>query len=275
MYMVNDSQNSSGFFKTQLVSTESLISEIPNFDFIQEETNSLTDSELGIPERLMLGKRAERYFSEWIKRSDSYELLVENIQIIEDKQTLGEFDFIVCRLLDNQLIHIELIYKFYLFDPSSDGTEIEKWIGPNRGDRLDFKRDKLANHQFPLLHTEPAVKQLQEFGINASMIEQQVLFLANLFVPKNHEVDFNQVNKAAVEGTWINLNDWKEHARSENQYAIPAKRNWFSRELKNAEWLSREEALDQIKSLHVENRSPLVWTKDKYENQSRDFVVWW
>ncbi len=273
--MVNDSQNSSGFFKTQLVSTESLISGIPNFDFNQEEMNSFTDSELGIPERLMLGKRAERYFSEWIKRSDSYELLVENIQIIEDKQTLGEFDFIVRRLVDDQLIHIELIYKFYLFDPSSDGTEIEKWIGPNRGDRLDFKWDKLVNHQFPLLHTEPSAKQLQEFGINVSMIEQQVLFLANLFVPKNHEVDFNQVNKAAVEGTWMDLNDWEELSKPENQYAIPAKRDWFSRELKNAEWLSMEEALDQIKSLHLGNRSPLVWTKDKDENQSRDFVVWW
>ena len=116
--MVNDSQNNSGFFKTHTVSKESLIDGIPNFYLECDNAEIFSDSDLEIPERLMLGKRAERYFSEWIKQSDSYELIAENIQIIENKQTLGEFDFITRRLLDNQLIHIELIYKFYLFTVS-------------------------------------------------------------------------------------------------------------------------------------------------------------
>jgi hypothetical protein len=273
--MVNDSQNNSGFFKTQPVSKKSLIDGIPNFYLECDNAEIFSDSDLEIPERLMLGKRAERYFSEWIKQSDSYELIAENIQIIENKQTLGEFDFIIRRLLDNQLIHIELIYKFYLFDPSSEGTEIEKWIGPNRGDRLDFKRDKLANHQFPLLKTNPAKERLQELEIDVSRIEQQVLFLANLFVPVNQKVDFTQVNEVAVEGTWMNLEDWEKQASSENQYAIPAKMDWFSRELKNTEWLSREEALILIKSMHDQKRSPLVWVKNKSGTQLRDFVVFW
>ena len=273
--MTNNYQNNSGFFKTRTVSSESLINGIPNFDFKQDETDFFTDAELGIPDRLMLGKRAERYFLDWINRSSHYDLIAENIQIIEEKQTLGEFDFIIQRKEDKQLIHIELIYKFYLFDPSVVGAEIEKWIGPNRGDRLDFKRDKLANHQFPLLKTQPAQDRLKALGIDTSAIEQQVLFLANLFVPKNHEVDFKLVNKEAVEGTWMNFEDWQTHASSEDQFAIPKKMNWFSRELKNADWLSRDEARAAIKFMHDQKRSPLVWTKNKHGNQSRDFVVYW
>lgn len=273
--MIGDSQNNSGFFQTHAVSKESLIEGIPNFDLNSEEVEVFSDAALEIPERLMLGKRAERYLSEWIKRSDSYELIAENIQIIDNKQTLGEFDFIIQRKLDKQLIHIELIYKFYLFDPASEGKEIEKWIGPNRGDRLDFKRDKLANHQFPLLKTEPARKRLNELGIDVSKVEQQVLFLANLFVPKGQKVEFNRVNNAATEGTWLNLEEWKKSASSENVFAIPTKKDWFSRKLKNADWQSREEAMARIEELHNQKRSPLVWTKTENGHQFRDFVVWW
>lgn len=273
--MTKDSQNNFGFFTTHSISKKSLINGISNFDFKHEETEFFTDSELGIPERLMLGKRAERYFSEWIKRSSCYDLVAENIQIIEDKRTLGEFDFIIRRKQENQLIHIELIYKFYLFDPSVEGSEFEKWIGPNRGDQLDFKLDKLANHQFPLLQTQPAQDRLTEFGVDSSTIEQQVLFLANLFVPNNHEVDFVLVNETAVEGKWMNLGDWQEYSKSEDQFAIPDKMDWFTRELKRADWLTKEEALAKIKSMHDQKRSPLVWTKTKNGAQSRDFVVWW
>jgi len=270
-----DSQNNSGFLKTQSISKESLINGVLNFDFKREKTELFTDFELGIPERLMLGKRAERYFSGWIKRSSSYDLVAENIQIIEDKQTLGEFDFIVRRKHDNQLIHIELIYKFYLFDPSVKGTEFEKWIGPNRGDRLDFKLDKLANHQFPLMQTEPAQLRLDQYGIDTSGLDQQVLFLANLFVPKNHKVDFERVNEEAIEGEWMNLTDWQEHAKPEDQFAIPEKIDWFTRELKGADWLTKDEAMIQIRSMHDQKRSPLVWTMKQDKSQSRDFIVWW
>ena len=273
--MINNSQNNSGFFKTPTVSNESLISGISNFDFGREEIELRTDAQLEIPERLMLGKRAERYFSEWLKQSSEYELVAENIQIIDNKQTLGEFDFIVRRIKDDQLIHIELVYKFYLFDPSVEGKEIEKWIGPNRGDRLDYKLDKLANHQFPLLYSLPSKKRLSEFRIVSSKIEQQVLFMANLFIPTDHKVGFSLVNEEAIEGTWMRLNEWEAFYDTTTQFAIPDKKDWFSRELVSENWLSKEEAIEQIISLHSQSRSPLVWAKFPDESQQRDFVVYW
>jgi hypothetical protein len=65
--------------------------------------------------------------------------LYENIQVIEDKKTIGEIDFIIEDKNTKQVIHMELAYKFYLFDPSISSEPINNWIGPNRDDSLQEK----------------------------------------------------------------------------------------------------------------------------------------
>lgn len=254
---------------------QSLLPGISNFDFSPVEKCSFSDEELEIPERLMLGKRAECYFSEWVRRSANYELVAQNVQIIDKKQTLGEFDFLLRRKTDNQLIHVELVYKYYLFDPEVKGLEVEKWIGPNRGDQLDFKLDKLNNHQFPLLKTAPAIHRIKELGVDVKKVEQQVLFLANLFVPLNQTILFQEVNQGGVEGSWMRMNDWEEQFNADDHFFIPEKKNWFLRELSNVRWLSRAEAYESIQEHHNRKRSPLVYSKGADEAQRRDFVVWW
>ncbi len=267
--------NSEGFFRTQPISHQSLLPNIGCFGFRANDVKPISDQALNLPEKLMQGKRAERYFSEALTQSNAYELVAENVQIIEDKQTLGEFDFIVKRVSDGQLIHIELVYKYYLFDPSVKGTEFEHWIGPNRGDQLDFKLDKLQNHQFPLLYTNAARKRLNELGLNVDEIEQEVLFLANLFVPEHDEVPFQQVNKNGVEGKWMRLSEWIMQANEQGQFAIPEKKDWFSRNLETDCWLTKEEVIAKIEGFHDRKRSPLVYSKDVNGEQKRDFVVWW
>jgi hypothetical protein len=49
--------------------------------------------------------------------------LYENIQVIEDKKTIGEIDFLL-KKNTKQVIHMELAYKFYLFDPSISSEPI-------------------------------------------------------------------------------------------------------------------------------------------------------
>ncbi|PIE87307.1 MAG: hypothetical protein CSA03_00960 [Bacteroidetes bacterium] len=267
--------NSKGFFDTQPISSESLLTGILCFNWQLDDFPVMSDEELNISERLMQGKRAERYFSEWLKRSEAYELMAENIQIIDDKQTLGEFDFIVKRLQDGQLIHVELVHKYYLFDPEAKGTEFEHWIGPNRGDQLDFKLDKLRSHQFPLLQTQPARKRLAELGLNVDEMEQQLLFLANLFVPTEGEAVFEKVNPNGVEGTWMRLVEWQDKADSDDLFSIPEKKDWFSRNLATTEWYPKKIAQQKIKELHEQKRSPLVYAKNEFGEQRRDFIVWW
>ena len=36
----------------------------------------------------------------------------------------------------SKILHLELVYKFYLYDKNLGEKEIERWIGPNRSDSL-------------------------------------------------------------------------------------------------------------------------------------------
>jgi len=104
--------------------------------FNLSELSLATDLEFQLPTNIRLGHLAERIVSELIKSSSNYKVLYENIQVIEDKNTIGEIDFIIEEIITKRVIHMELAYKFYLFDPSISSEPINNWIGPNRNDSL-------------------------------------------------------------------------------------------------------------------------------------------
>ncbi|WP_415859547.1 DUF1853 family protein [Aureibaculum sp. 2210JD6-5] len=110
-------------------------------------------------------------------------ILTENIQVQHDKRTVGELDCILIK--DNTPIHLEIIYKFYLYDNSVGSSEIEHWIGPNRNDTLLKKLTKLKEKQLPLLYSEHTKPILDDFNLNPKIINQLVYFKAQLFTPYN------------------------------------------------------------------------------------------
>lgn len=120
-----------------------------------------TELDFELPTNVRLGHIAERVVGQAIKVSENYEVLFENIQILEGKNTIGEIDFILREVETEQVIHLELAYKFYLYDPDISDTPIDNWIGPNRNDSLVEKLEKLKQKQFPLLH-HPASKEVFE-----------------------------------------------------------------------------------------------------------------
>ena len=71
-----------------------------------------------MPQNIRLGQRME-YFMEAALKDSDYEILAKNLQIIYQKKTLGEIDFIVKNRSDNSIFQVEMVYKFYLFDPES------------------------------------------------------------------------------------------------------------------------------------------------------------
>ena len=56
-----------------------------------------------------MGKRAEVFFAEAIQQSSTYEVIAQNLQLIHEKQTLGEFDFFLKENTTQQQAQTELV----------------------------------------------------------------------------------------------------------------------------------------------------------------------
>jgi hypothetical protein len=115
--------------------------------FHLSELNRVNELNFQLPTNVRLGHLVEKIVSELIKSSTNYKVLYENVQIINDKKTIGEIDFIIENINKKELIHLEMAYKFYLFDPNISADPINNWIGPNRNDSLKEKLDKLKKLQ--------------------------------------------------------------------------------------------------------------------------------
>ena len=262
-----------GFLNTEELLLDGLSIEIPNFDM---GANKVSNSELvPIPKNIVLGKRIEYLFQSYINGAKNYELIAKNIQIIKDKITIGELDFIVKDKVEDRLIHVELVYKFYLLV----GVEksLDCWVGPNRNDSLVKRIEKLTSKQFPLLKSETTKSVLHELGVNTDDIEQEICFLGNLFVPHHlKNVAITTVNQNCVKGWWVNLDGFVNLKLEQFKFAIPDKQDWILSPCQSgSEWLSFEEFSIEIELFHNRKRSPLCWLSFGDELYECFFVVWW
>ena len=98
----------------------------------------------------LLGSYFEALWQFFLSHHTSIQYCSFNLQVNDEKRTLGEFD---CLVIDQkgQMYHLELACKFYL-QYIDQGNPL--WIGPNCGDRLDLKYNKTYNKQLPLLFSE-------------------------------------------------------------------------------------------------------------------------
>lgn len=100
--------------------------------------------------KLPLGKYAEKLLQIFFEQHPSFQLLAHNIQLVKDKETVGEIDFLLHDLKNEKHIHLEFALKFYL-KTRCKGKEI--FIGPNVKDTLGRKCQKLINSQSQLLNS--------------------------------------------------------------------------------------------------------------------------
>ena len=163
-----------GFLKTPNLWSDSNIENLKQFEL----SDKVSKIEIYIDEKQRLGKYVEQFVFYQLKNSN-VDILLENIQIQKEKRTLGELDCIIRD--ENRLIHLELVYKFYLFDETVGSYEIDHFIGPNRKDSLREKLIKLKEKQLPLLYSAECKEQLTYYNFDVNTIEQQVCFKAQLF----------------------------------------------------------------------------------------------
>jgi len=266
-----------GFLKTPDIFPEPKKSELKKFEFPEVViTDSLKASlkNLHHPRNSVLGKRMESFFEIAIEHSSRYDLIASNIQIIEDKQTLGELDFL---LFDNEKekpLHVELVYKLYVFDPEFP-SELKSWIGPNRRDSFSEKLEKLSKKQFPLLLKDETSNYLEKLGLEPGEIEQQLCFKAQLYTPVDLDLKKDTiVNPHGYFGNWFSLEEFLEKNWTNNLFYSPKKRDWSCEPENNQNWMSHSSLLADIETLFQNNKAPLVWMKTK-KSYHRFFIVWW
>ena len=220
---------------------------------------------------IRLGKLIEQFVLFELSQNSSAQVLGATLQVFHDKRTIGELDCLIKQC--DQNLHLEIVYKFYLYDPSIS-PELNRWIGPNRNDSLVQKLQKLKEKQLPLLHHPEAVKRLSELKLNSSKFTQQLYFKAQLFVPLNtQQVHFPFVNEQCIAGFYLRPDDltfFQDHL-----FYIPSKLDWLIEPELNVLWLSFQSFEEAFRKLHVAHKSPLCWMKSSEGQLQKFFIVWW
>jgi hypothetical protein len=268
MHNLNLQLQNQGYQQSPILWNGNLYSGLSSFHF-----NNIVYTKFkgDIPDGLRLGKRVEYFALSNLSQQSQLEVIANNIQIQRNKITLGEIDALL--LINNQPIHLEIVYKFYLFDKDL-GEGLNAWIGPNRKDSLIEKLNRLKNHQLPLLYQPETVKVLVENNIDIASVEQKILFKAQLFIPENFELtNFNGLNPECVSGRYFHYTALEKHKTS--KFYIPSKHNWLVIPHFNVNWMGYEMAEAKIFDYMNKQYSPMIWVKQPNGTIHKYFVTWW
>jgi hypothetical protein len=93
--------------------------------------------------RFTLGRYAEDLLEYYFQWGPTHRLVAARTQVSSEGRSLGEIDFLVIRVRDERLLHIELATKFFL---EMGGT----YIGPNGKELLVHKWQRFFAHQLQL-----------------------------------------------------------------------------------------------------------------------------
>lgn len=160
-----------------------------------------------------LGHYFEELVAFWLDHSPTFDIVERNLQLIHEKTTLGEIDFILRDSKTDELIHLEVALKFYLRDGSSE--TMAQWIGPNRSDSLEKKVRKLVDHQLKISENHPE-------RIAHSIKRHACLLKGVLFYPSNDISPPDFASKNHLRGIWRHKN-----ASDKTRFGVLEKRDWM------------------------------------------------
>lgn len=264
-----------GFLATSQIFAENILFEYPLYQTSNQAPEGKLP-EVTAPSATVLGKRMEHFFACYISCFTSEEILAQNRQIIRNKETLGELDFLLKDTASKDVSHVEMIFKFYLFDPDTGTSELDHLIGPNKRDSLNRKLDRLHKRQFPLLFQDATKEFLSTLNVDADHVTQKMCFKASVFLPKHFKTfSFEKLNPETVAGSWIRASEFTFEAYGKNSFFTPKKKYWPVLPERNKTWFSFEDIREQIQPLLENKFAPLLWMKTPEGNHERMFVVWW
>jgi hypothetical protein len=223
-----------------------------------------------MPINIRLGQRVERFVTCEISHLETIKILSENNQIqTEAKHTVGELD---CLLLDNeQPVHLEIQFKYYLYDEALGETEIDHCIGPMRRDTLNEKLIKLKDKQLPLLYRSETKPLLERLNVEAKDFIQQLYFKAQLFVPYGKTITLKTLNPECIYGFYFKYTDLPQFKAC--KFYKPKKTDWLLDVTPQVNWQTYESILPELNVFKAEGYSPLVWLKFENGEIFKCFIV--
>lgn len=261
-------QRFAGFLNTPLLWTETL-ERLQMFTLKETALKQLPLIDETV--HIRLGKLIEKFVLCELGQQEEIKVLHSNIQIFRNQITIGELDVLLQQMED--FVHLEIVYKFYLYDPAIPG-ELNRWIGPNRNDSLVHKLQKLQNKQLPLLFNNETVELLKKLNLKVEEFRQQLYFKAQLFVPFQSFVrSFPLVNNDCIRGFYIRfqeLNTFDKH-----HFFIPSKLDWLIEPVIDVDWLSAANFKKEVSLLLEAKKAPLCWMQAPEGKLQPFFMVWW
>ncbi|WP_127846279.1 DUF1853 family protein [Psychroflexus aestuariivivens] len=263
------------------LNTNSIIDQMPNSEILAFDPASKIDFDSDefpfedILKHKFVGKRAEHFLYYYFLKSNHFEIISFSLQVILNKQTFGEFDFIVKDLRSDEILHIELVNKIYLFDENLHEDIDYCWIGPNRKDRFLDKINKLEQHQFPLLYRQETESFLEDLNLKTINISQKICYKAILFIPENCKFRFFRTNLNCLSGYYYRFDEILNKKWQKHQFYIPEKLNWFIDETQHNDWENFNSVLIKIEKLLANKQSPMVFRKNESGEVFKLFVTWW
>jgi hypothetical protein len=237
---------------------------------------SFDNLEMGtIPSQVRFGHKIEHIFLMLIQHSRQYQVIAHNIPITKEKVSLGEIDFILQDIDNQKYVHIELTYKFYVIYGNAKpiGRQL---LGPNLRDSFHAKKERIKNHQIPLLKTSEATSVLERFNIKTSELVHQVCFKSQLFIPfTGPNLDLAPFNSNCISGRWIPFQEFRSRYFFGHRYYLPSKLEWLLDPHNGVDWVSHNDILDMISSGLENKNSPLIWMKLSDISMEKLFIVWW
>jgi hypothetical protein len=231
------------------------------------------------PPRVPLGKRFERLLSFYFNHSPRFEMIWEGKQVVDDKTTLGEMDFLVADLKDEKVYHIEVACKFYL--SSNNRSDWNTFLGPNAKDCLADKMKKF-HRQFDLSYHPLVQEALKERDVQH--------FESRLFLKGFIFHHFTLLQKARPHqwasdryssGWYCFVHELPSLLHDKAEWYILEKKNWLSTihpayisdEILTSEELRRKLSAHFIKSTRAQLLVQVILMDAVYIELSRGFVL--
>ncbi len=211
--------------------------DIPDLDVSSVNPQQLAEA-VSCQKSRFLGPYFETLWRFVIEHSQSHRLIAHGLQVIKERRTLGEFDFLVQHRTSQQIIHQEIAVKYYLGVGLTAGAaeshhqqdQVDSaWFGPNSIDRLDLKLHKLIEQQIHLADRPESIEVLKNLSI-ATLPAKQILMKGYLFQPLDGDLAtpaFSHPN--ATLGRWLPVESINRLQDFSDHWAILPKLQWLSR----------------------------------------------